>query len=143
MIPTSVHILLVEDDEIDAEAVTRSFQKEKIANPITWAKDGMEALEYLRGQNNRSKIPRPYLLLVDINMPKLNGIEFVRELRKDPELKSSIVFLLTTSKRDEDKLSAYDLNVAGYMVKSELGDNFLKMTKMLDHYWKIVEFPES
>ena len=135
------HILLVEDDEVDAEAIVRSFRKEKIANPIWIACDGLEALQFLRGEAGRTRIPSPYLILLDINMPRMNGIEFLHALRRDPELKGSIVFVLTTSNRDEDKLAAYDEQIAGYVLKQRAGENFINLVNMLDSFWRIVEFP--
>jgi CheY-like chemotaxis protein len=136
-----LNIVLVEDDDGDAKAVQRAFAKAKIANPIVRAEDGMDALELLRGENGRTKPPSPYLLLVDLNMPRMNGIQFVRVLRADPQLKQSIVFILTTSKSEEDKASAYDLNVAGYIVKETAGQDFLRLVGMVDSFWRIVELP--
>ena len=145
-ISTTVHskplnILLVEDDDGDAKAVQRAFQKAKIANPIMRAVDGVEALEMLRGANGRVKLLSPYLLLVDLNLPRMNGIQFIQALRQDEELRHSIVFVLTTSKRDEDKFAAYDLNVAGYILKETAGRDFLNLVSLLDCYWRIVELP--
>jgi CheY-like chemotaxis protein len=139
----ATHILLVEDDEVDAEAIVRSFRKEKIANPIWIACDGLEALQFLRGEAGRTRIPNPYLILLDINMPRMNGLEFLYALRRDPELKSSIVFVLTTSNRDEDKLAAYDEQIAGYVLKQRAGENFINLVNMLDSFWRIVEFPPT
>ncbi|HEY8430538.1 MAG TPA: response regulator [Sandaracinaceae bacterium] len=137
----TVHVLLVEDNEVDREAVRRAFAQHKIANPIVDAVDGIEALDVLRGTNGKARLPRPYLILLDINMPRMNGIELLRELRADPELRDSIVFVLTTSKNDEDKMAAYQANVAGYIAKSEVGAGFMRLVTLLDHYWKVVEFP--
>lgn len=141
MIGQSVNILLVEDDDIDAETVTRAFEKNKIANSLRRAHDGIEALEILRGENGHPSIPSPHLLLVDINMPRMNGIELLKEIRACDKLHKTIAFVLTTSKSDEDIFQAYDLNVAGYVVKSNVGENFIEMLSMLDHYWRVVEFP--
>ena len=138
----SVNILLVEDDDGDAKAVRRAFSKAKIANPIFRAVDGVEALEMLRGENGKEKLIRPHILLVDLNMPRMNGFQLVSALRADPELKRSIVFFLTTSKSEEDKSAAYDLNVAGYIVKQNAGVDFLNLVGMIDSYWRIVEMPE-
>ena len=136
-----LNIILVEDDDGDAKAVIRAFQTVRIANPIIRAVDGVEALELLRGENGQAKPPSPYLLLVDMNMPRMNGIEFVKALRKDDALHKSIVFMLTTSKREEDKVAAYDLNVAGYIVKETAGQDFLSLVSLVDCYWRIVEMP--
>lgn len=142
MTGSTVSILLVEDDDIDAEGVERALEKAYIANPRFRARDGVEALEMLRGENGHEAIPTPHLLLVDINMPRMDGIEFMTEIRKDEKLKKSIAFILTTSNGESDKIEAYNLNVAGYLVKSKVGDNFVDMIDMLDHFWKIVEFPQ-
>ncbi len=136
-----LNILLVEDDGGDAKAVKRTFSEAKIANSIFRAEDGIEALEILRGENGHEKMPSPYMLLVDLNMPRMNGIEFVNELRKDPALKQSIVFILTTSKSAEDRAKAYNLNVAGYIVKETAGQDFLQLVDLIDSYWRLVELP--
>ena len=141
LLERSIQILLVEDDDVDAEAIVRAFRKQKIANPVTIVSDGLEALDVLRGDGNRERLPRPYLILLDINMPRMNGIEFLQELRKDAELERSIVFMLTTSNRDEDKLAAYDEQIAGYLVKARAGEEFADLISMLNSYWRVVEFP--
>jgi CheY-like chemotaxis protein len=138
----NLSIFLVEDDDGDAKAVQRAFQKAKIANPIVRTVDGIEALEFLRGTNGRAKPAPPHILLVDLNMPRMNGIQLVEALREDETLHHSIVFMLTTSKREEDKLAAYDLNVAGYIVKATAGEDFLNLIKLMDCYWRIVELPQ-
>ncbi len=137
-----VTMVLVEDDDGDAKAFQRAFNKAKIANPIHRAVDGLDALKLLRGGDGQPGLSRPYILLVDINMPRMNGIDFVKALRDDPALKSSIVFVLTTSKRDEDKIAAYNLNVAGYIVKETAGSDFLQLLELMDCYWRIVELPD-
>ena len=141
MEPQHIHILLIEDDEIDAEAIQRAFRKQRIANPFTVVPDGIEALNALRGEAGHERVPRPYTVLLDINMPRMNGIEFLQALRQDDELNNSVVFVLTTSDRDEDKVAAYDEHVAGYLLKSRAGSDFLNLIEMLDAYWRIVELP--
>jgi CheY-like chemotaxis protein len=137
----TVTVLLVEDDEVDVETVKRSFAKMKIANPVRVACDGIEGLETLRGQGSKPPLPRPYVVLLDLNMPRMNGIEFLQELRRDPDLHNAIVFVVTTSARDADRVAAYDLNVAGYILKSNAGEGFIEMIQMLEHHWRIVQFP--
>jgi CheY-like chemotaxis protein len=137
----SLNILLVEDDDGDARAVQRAFQKAKIANPIVRAVDGIEALDVLRGSNGKIKLSSPNLLLVDINMPRMNGIQLVKAMREDKDLRQTVAFILTTSKRDEDKMAAYELNVAGYILKSTAGQDFLNLVGLVDAYWRIVELP--
>jgi CheY-like chemotaxis protein len=136
---TPLNILLVEDDDGDAKAVERAFRKAKIANPIVRAVDGVEALEMLKGENGRARPPSPCIMLVDVNMPRKNGIQFVEALRSDESLHHSIVFMLTTSKREEDMMAAYSLNVAGYIVKATAGQDFLNLINLMDSYWRIVE----
>lgn len=138
-----VHLLLVEDDEIDAESMIRSLRRLKIANPITHAKDGVEALAYLRGDEDFEAIDSPFLIVLDINMPRMNGLEFLEELRKDPELKNSIVFVLTTSEAERDIFEAYSHHIAGYLLKSRAGQDFSDVVGFLDHYWRYVEFPTT
>ncbi|MBU2891796.1 response regulator [Colwellia sp. D2M02] len=132
-------ILLVEDDDIDAMSVERAFKKLKIGNPIIRAKDGVIALELLKN----GSIDKPYIMLLDLNMPRMGGLELLAELRNDKNLKNSVVFVLTTSKDDEDKLAAYDKNIAGYIVKEKLQHGFDELVKLLDHYWRIVELPDN
>ena len=139
MATKTVTILLVEDDEVDIKGIQRALRKHKVVNPMIVVNDGVEALEVLRRADHHTL--RPYLILLDINMPRMNGIEFLREVRNDPQLRDSIVFVLTTSRADEDRFEAYHLNVAGYIVKADAGSGFMNAVDMLDRYWKIVEFP--
>lgn len=133
----AVNLLLVEDDDVDAMGVTRALKKRRIANPLIRARDGIEALEFLRG----GKVARPYLILLDLNMPRMGGLEFIRTLRADPDFCDAVVFVLTTSKSDEDMAAAYRAHVAGYIVKSEIGNSFNDLVEMLDAYWQVVELP--
>ena len=139
---TAVNILLVEDDEVDVMAIKRAFRELKIANPITEAKDGIEAFEILRGVNGHDQIPRPLIILLDLNMPRMGGMEFLDELRKDPNLHRCVVFVMTTSADEQDRIRAYDKNVAGYVLKHDLGRSFLDAIAMLQHYWRVVELPD-
>lgn len=130
-----VTILLVEDDEIDVRALRWAFDKLKIANPLVIARDGVEAWQML------AELPRPYLVITDINMPRMNGIELLRKIRQSTDFRDSIVFMLTTSNDEQDKIDAYDLNVAGYMLKSDMGTSFTRAIGLIENYWKVVEFP--
>lgn len=134
-----VNLLLVEDDDVDAMGVERALKRRRIINPLFRARDGIEALELLR----TGAVARPYLILLDLNMPRMGGLEFISELRIDPRLANSVVFVLTTSKSDEDLAAAYRSHVAGYIVKSEIGDSFGSLVQMLDAYWQIVELPKA
>src|SRR5512142_2167408 len=110
----TLNLVLVEDDEIDVMNVRRALERAHVTNPLFIANNGLEALELLRGP----QVPRERrLVLLDLNMPKMNGIEFLRELRKDPALHHTPVVVLTTSDDERDKVQAYDLNVAGYLLK--------------------------
>jgi CheY-like chemotaxis protein len=135
--PTSqeVTILLVEDDDIDVKALLKAFSKLKIANPVTVAKDGLEGWEALQ------TIARPFLVIMDINMPRMSGIELLRKMRASPEFHDAIVFILTTSTDDRDKFEAYNLNVAGYMLKTDMGTSFIRAIEMVERYWRVIEFP--
>jgi CheY-like chemotaxis protein len=134
-------ILLVDDDKVDVMAVKRSFRELKIANPIIEAHNGIEALEYLRGLNGHQKVPSPCLVLLDLNMPRMGGAEFLDKLRHDEELRSTLVFVMTTSAAEEDRARAYDMNIAGYVLKHRPGQSFLEAISMLEHYWRVIEFP--
>ena len=129
----SVTLLLVEDDAIDAEAIQRAFRQHRIANPFVVVRDGVEALAALRGESE-VEVPHPYVVLLDVNMPRMNGIEFLDAIRADPALSRTIVFVLTTSDREEDKVAAYEHNVAGYILKSRAGEDFLEVVKLLRVY---------
>ena len=133
-----LNILLVEDDDVDVMNVRRAFQKNHIANPLFVAANGVEGLEHLRG----GKIPRERrIILLDLNMPQMNGIEFLRELRADPELKLTPVIVLTTSNDERDRIEAYNLNVAGYLLKPVPFSNFCETMAALNKYWALVELP--
>ncbi|WP_395665355.1 response regulator [Methylocella sp.] len=138
----TVNLLLIDDDEVDVQGLKRAFARSKIANPITVARDGVEGLEILRGENGREKLAKPHLILLDLNMPRMNGLEFLEALRADEELKSAIVFMVTTSKAEEDKARAYGHNVAGYIVKQDPANTFMQAVSLLEHYWRVIEFPE-
>ena len=134
----TLNILLVEDDEVDVMNVKRAFQKNHITNPLFVAGNGVDALELLRGD----RIPRDRrLVLLDLNMPRMNGIEFLRTLRADPALHATPVVVLTTSNDERDKVEAYNLNVAGYLLKPVTFSNFCDVMATLNKYWALVEMP--
>jgi CheY-like chemotaxis protein len=133
-----LNILLAEDDEVDVMNVRRAFKKNNIANPLFVAGDGEEALARLRS----GEIPTERrIVLLDLNMPRMNGIEFLRELRADPELARTTVVVLTTSNDERDKIEAYNLNVAGYLLKPVTFSNFCEVMATLNKYWTLVEMP--
>jgi CheY-like chemotaxis protein len=133
-----LNILLVEDDQVDVMNVKRAFEKNRILNPLQVASDGIQALEMLRN----GAIPAGRrIILLDLNMPRMNGIEFLRELRADPELRPIPVVVLTTSNHERDRIEAYNLNVAGYLLKPVTFVNFVELMATLNKYWSLVELP--
>jgi len=132
-----VSLLIIEDDDIDATALKRALLKLKLLNPVYRARDGLEGLEMLRS----NAVPAPYIILLDLNMPRMNGLEFLEALRSDASLTHNIVFVLTTSKSDEDIIAAYREHVSGYLLKQRMDDDFLQVVSLLNHYWRIVELP--
>ena len=131
-------ILLVEDDEVDVMTVQRAFVKARIATPVFVAENGIEALRLLRTDGIP---PSRRLVLLDLNMPKMNGIEFLREVRKDPALASLTVIVLTTSNEDRDRVEAFQLNVAGYLLKPVTFHDFADVMATLNKYWTLMEMP--
>ena len=133
-----LNILLVEDDELDVMNVRRAFKKNNVVNPLHTAGNGLDALAMLRGD----AIPRDRrLILLDLNMPRMGGIEFLKELRADPDLKATTVVVLTTSDEERDKVKAYDLNVAGYILKPVTLAAFIEIMATLNKYWSVNELP--
>lgn len=136
-----INILLVEDDEVDIMNVQRAFRKNKISNPLFVVNNGLEALDALLGKQQGDPIPTPGIILLDINMPKMGGIEFLVELRKRPSIKSISVFVMTTSNEESDKVAAYNLNVAGYILKPLSFEGFANAVATLNAYWNLCEMP--
>ena len=133
-----LNILLVEDDAVDVMNVRRAFEKNKIVNPLHVAQNGIEALQMLRNGH----VPGDRrLVLLDLNMPRMNGIEFLRHVRTDPHLNLIPVVVLTTSADEKDKVEAFNLNVAGYLVKPVTFGDFAELMATLNKYWTLVEFP--
>ena len=138
---SEVNILVVDDDDVDVMALQRAFKQRNIANPIHVARDGIEALEMIRGKNGRTALPNPRMVLLDLNMPRMNGIEFLKEIRNDPALKNTVVFVLTTSGADQDIGAAFENHVAGYLLKSDTSSSIPNIVEMLESYWNVAEFP--
>lgn len=138
----SLNILLVEDDELDVMNVQRAFKKNNIRNPLYVAGNGLEALAMLRGEGSGPHVPGTRrIILLDLNMPKMGGIEFLRELRNDPALRALTVIVLTTSDEERDKVDAYKLNVAGYILKPVTLQAFVEVMATLNKYWTVNELP--
>ncbi|PMB16736.1 two-component system response regulator [Fischerella thermalis CCMEE 5282] len=138
-----MNILLVEDDEVDIMNVKRAFKKVNIINPLYVATNGIKALATLRSSNGKPpEVPNDRrLILLDLNMPKMGGIEFLQELRADPQLRPTPVVVMTTSNQNKDRVEAYNLNVAGYLLKPVTFNNFLELMTTLNKYWTLCEMP--
>lgn len=120
-------ILIVDDNSLDVERIQRSLGRWGITNPIERAVDGIAALERLRGDNDVDKLDRPFVILLDLNMPRMDGVEFLGELKADHDLASTTVIVISTSERDVDLDSAQELGAAGYIVKPFTNDKLLKV----------------
>lgn len=141
MSSTSLTILHVEDDQVDRMVIQRVIKKLGITDQITQATNGEEALQILRGSLSTSTTgDLPHLVLLDINMPKMNGLEFLKELRADPQLRHISVFMMTTSNDDSDRTEAYRYNVAGYIVKPVDIQQFESTFQTLGGFWRINEW---
>jgi CheY-like chemotaxis protein len=139
--PPTVNVLLVEDDDVDVMAIERAFRARQLRHPLTVARDGRAALAVLRGEGGRRPLPRPYLIVLDLNLPVMTGLDFLRALRSDPAHRDAVVFVFTTSSCEHDRRAAYDQNVAGYVAKSEIGNDLGPVIDLLEAYFAIVSLP--
>ena len=135
-----VTILLIEDDEVDVMGMRRAFENTRICSNLVVASDGLDALKKLR---DGTSVPRPYIVLLDLNMPRMNGLEFLDAVRQDPDTRHAVIFVLTTSTSEEDRMRAYNRNVAGYIVKRVGSDNMADMAGLLEKYLNVNTFPEG
>jgi CheY-like chemotaxis protein len=141
-----IPILLVEDDLVDVKTVQRAFRQSKITNPLYVTGNGEEALAFLRHEGpyaDPAAAPRPGLILLDLNMPILNGIEFLQVAKADEDIRCIPVIVLTTSKDENDLLNTYNLSVAGYILKPVDFLQFLEVVKAIDLYWSLSEMVQS
>jgi len=134
---TTKPILLVEDDRVDAMTVKRALKEINVTNRLDVAGDGEEALAFLKDPENE----KPSIILLDLNMPRMNGLEFLRVIKQDQVLKRIPVVVLTTSKDEQDKVSSFNLGVAGYMVKPVDYHQFVEAVRTIDLYWTLSELP--
>ena len=130
-------ILLVEDDRVDVMTIERALKDIKVTNTLNVVKNGEEALEFLRNKKNE----KPCLILLDLNMPRMNGIEFLKIAKRDDDLKLLPAIVLTTSKEEQDKMNSFQLGVAGYMLKPVDYKQFLEVIRAIDLYWTLSELP--
>lgn len=136
-------ILMADDDADDRMLAEEALIESRVLNELHFAEDGVQLMEYLRGEGvyaDREKYPLPGLILLDLNMPKMDGREALAELKKDPVLKRIPVVILTTSKAEEDMLRGYDLGAASYITKPVTFDVLVELMRTLGKYW--VEFVE-
>ena len=132
-----ISILLVEDDHVDIMTIKRAFKDLKITNPVNVCENGLEALDFLRYPQKQF----PGVILLDLNMPKMNGIEFLQEIKDDEQFKSIPVVVLTTSKEEQDKVESFKLGVAGYMIKPVDYLQFVEIIRTIHLYWTLSEIP--
>ena len=136
-----VKFLIVDDDAVSVLSIKRTIKKLGLINPTTVAKDGVEALEILRGEAGHNTLLPPYVVTLDLNMPRMGGIEFLQAVRADPKLCKVVVFVLTTSDAPADVNAAYENNVAGFIVKENASDSFQNALDMIGTYSKLVVLP--
>ncbi len=136
-----LRFLVVEDNDLDVEKIERGLKKIKATKTIVRARDGREALEVLRGSESRERLEPPYIVLLDLNMPRMTGFEFLEELRADVQLRNTAIFVLTTSDRPSDVEMAHDYLVCGYIVKPINQSQMLEALSTLDGYWELCEHP--
>jgi CheY-like chemotaxis protein len=130
-------ILLVEDDQVDVMTVKRALKEIHVTNPLVNLENGEQAMKYLRD----AKGAKPCIILLDLNMPIMNGIEFLQMVKHDVQLKRIPVVVLTTSEEQQDKVNSFDLGVAGYMAKPVDYRKFVEVIRTIDAYWTISELP--
>jgi two-component system, chemotaxis family, response regulator Rcp1 len=139
---SEIEILLVEDNPGDILLTKEALKEAKIHNRLSVAHDGVEAMAFLRKEGEFANAPRPELILLDLNMPRKNGIEVLSEIKGDPSLHRIPVVILTTSDSDRDVLKAYDLNANCYVTKPVDLDQFIKVIHTIDEFWlSIVRLP--
>lgn len=136
-----VNFLIVDDDQVSVMAMKRALKKLKIVNPVQVATNGEDALNVLRGECGKDGLLPPYLITLDLNMPRMDGFEFLEHVRNDERLHRAVIFVLSTSDSAKDIDAAYEKNVSGYIVKNNLGDSFVQALDMIDSFSKIVELP--
>lgn len=139
-----IDILLVEDNPGDARLALESLKESKIRNTLHWVQDGLEAMKFLHRQGSYENAPRIDLILLDLNMPKMDGREVLAEIKSNDELKRIPVVIFTISKAEEDILKAYDLHTNCYITKPLDLDRFLKVIESIEDFWlTIVRLPKE
>ena len=140
--PKHIDILLVEDNPADVLIAREALSEARLINTVHVVEDGVSALAFLRHEGRYAHAPRPGLILLDLNLPKLNGREVLAVIKDDPSLRSIPVVVLTTSKAEEDILRTYDLGVSSFISKPVTFDGLVDVVRTLNHYWiEVVELP--
>lgn len=134
-------ILLVEDDDVDAEIVRRAFRAAGSSRAIVLARDGVQALDLIRGSADSPPLARPYLVLLDLKMPRMGGQEVLERLRADPATRDLTVFVMSTSAAERHRTAAYAHHVAGYVVKRDDQATMTRVARLLDAYCELVALP--
>ena len=129
-------ILIVEDDEVDVMTIKRAMKEIHVTNPVEVRWNGEEALDYLQGEREL-----PGIVLLDLNMPRMNGMEFLQHVRSDERLKRIPVVVLTASREEQDRFSSFNLGVAGYMIKPVAYLQFVEVIRAINLYWTLSELP--
>lgn len=136
-----VRFLVIDDDQVSVMKIKRVLKKANLSNPVSVAQDGIEALELLRGSPESERLMQPYVVTLDINMPRMDGHEFLEEVRNDPSLRSVVIFVLTTSDNHSDVMAAYDKNIAGYILKENSENGLLEKINMIKDFTNLVVLP--
>jgi CheY-like chemotaxis protein len=134
---SSKPILLVEDDSVDVMTVKRAFKELQVTNPLVSTGDGEKALEYLQDQTTT----KPCVILLDLNMPRMGGIEFMKIAKSDESLRTIPIIVFTTSNTEQDITLSFELGASGYMVKSVDYSMFIETIKTIDSYWSLSKLP--
>ncbi len=138
---TDVAVLLVDDNDFDVKRVLRGFEKLGDTRAVKRARDGIEALEILRGEADSEKSTGPMVVMLDLNMPRMGGLEFLDEVRNDEQLCSTPVFVVTTSDFHQDIKAAHSRMISGYFVKPDTSDEMINVLKILSEYWDTAIYP--
>jgi CheY-like chemotaxis protein len=140
MTDSNYTILLVEDEENDAELLKMAFQSNQISNPIQWVKDGVEAIAYLNGEGDyadRTVYPFPEVMILDLKMPRMNGLELLAWIRNNPDFRVIPTIIMTSSRQDADIAKAYELGANTYMIKPSTFTELTKLIKAAHEYWTL------
>lgn len=138
-IDPAIKIIVIDDDDVDAQSIERSLRSADVNNEIIRAYDGIDALDLLKGANGKEKLTKPYILLIDLMMPRMDGITFIKTLRFESDITPEMIFVLSGTDSDEQCTQAYDLNITGFIKKDRAGRDFLRLTKILEQYYEVIE----